>query len=487
MEIIILGASSDDKGTQLENLTQAILRNLGYTQVLTSEIGAGGFEVDVTAEFLQPGIGGNTKRLTICECKAHRAPISTTDWMKFLGKIFTYELGGKHVDGCFIALNGANGNVRGQYRQLSEIRQDISLVSGDDLFKILGTLYQLSPIGEVQHIIASISIRKVLTTSICYYKESVYWLISFTDNSYTLLNHAGNIINAEETDLLKELIGKNLDLAEFIDLKEDKKQRDRLLLTEKYVISMFLLEEKSMSATDLHQVCNSQIGLYPIAEFQEAEISAAVESLRYKEIIIEESESFQLKILTPNFQPLDVVYMFRTFIDEMLLPIALGSDCYKRFINAELLNEIGRIQGGLKIPEDRMPDWIRILQWSPSALHWALYPEPFIADRIQGLPDDDPVNLSYLAYFNQRLANFLSEDFLNQGLANYFYKVCGFSELETEQVIKLKNSKELLIKLDYKERIGLFSVSGTDLEQTAVVRFFADEPEPWDRPPLKTD
>lgn len=93
MEVIILGKNSDDKGTQLEKLTEAILKNLGYTDVSTSEIGAGGFELDVTAEFLQPGIGNTTKRLTICECKAHRKPISTTDWMKFLGKIFTHELG----------------------------------------------------------------------------------------------------------------------------------------------------------------------------------------------------------------------------------------------------------------------------------------------------------------------------------------------------------------------------------------------------------
>ncbi len=58
-EIIILGNSLDDKGTQLENLAKAILANLGYTEIVASEIGAGGFEVDVTAEFKQPEILNN--------------------------------------------------------------------------------------------------------------------------------------------------------------------------------------------------------------------------------------------------------------------------------------------------------------------------------------------------------------------------------------------------------------------------------------------
>jgi hypothetical protein len=51
----------------------------------------------------------------IGECKAYIKPIALPDWLKFLGKIFSAEISGTQVQGCFIALLGVNGNVIGHY------------------------------------------------------------------------------------------------------------------------------------------------------------------------------------------------------------------------------------------------------------------------------------------------------------------------------------------------------------------------------------
>lgn len=483
MEVIILGENSDDKGTQLEKLTEAILKNLGYTDVSTSEIGAGGFELDVTAEFLQPGIGNNTKRLTICECKAHRKSISTTDWMKFLGKIFTHELGGKHVDGCFIALNGANGNVKGQYRALREKRQDINLISGDDLYRIFGQLYQLSAINEIQYIIESLTTRKVLTTSICYYQEALYWLVVFIDNNYTLLDNSGKSVKDDGLLKLQGIISDTMDFADYVDLNSEKEQRTRSMLVEKYIISMFLIFNTRMELDEILRQCNAKHGRFPVDVFYENEVYSALKRLIEKGIVIYYKKKYNLKAFAKSHTQEDVTNMFHIFFDEKIVILALGSIGYNKLINEKLLNEIGKIQGNLVIPQDKKKDWIKILKWSPSALGWAIHPDQMIVGhRFNNFGITDNVDATDITYFNQKLSSQLSQDFTHQVLADYFFNICGIVELETEQIMKVKSTQKILTQLEYKERIKLGRFVHEEFNQVIAIRMLTEQPEPWEEP-----
>ena len=49
MQLYILGKNTDDKGTQLEQLTERLLNYQGLDNIQLSVIGTGGNEVDVTA------------------------------------------------------------------------------------------------------------------------------------------------------------------------------------------------------------------------------------------------------------------------------------------------------------------------------------------------------------------------------------------------------------------------------------------------------
>ena len=56
IRLIVLGHSSDDKGTQLETLTASILSSLKYTEVTMNAVGKGGNELDVVAKYTTPQI-----------------------------------------------------------------------------------------------------------------------------------------------------------------------------------------------------------------------------------------------------------------------------------------------------------------------------------------------------------------------------------------------------------------------------------------------
>ena len=117
MQLYILGKNSDDKDTQLEQLTVKILQHQGIEDITTNIQGAGGNEIDITA-YSQTTIGiCPQKTKVIGECKAQKAPINITDWLKFISKIhYTREIESKVV-GIMVCLSGANGAVVGMYNE----------------------------------------------------------------------------------------------------------------------------------------------------------------------------------------------------------------------------------------------------------------------------------------------------------------------------------------------------------------------------------
>ena len=86
MKIYCIGISKEDKGRQLEWLTQAILHNQGGEDVICNAVGTGGNEIDVSARLRHPLMSETIVIPVICECKAHKDPIGMDDWQKFIGK-----------------------------------------------------------------------------------------------------------------------------------------------------------------------------------------------------------------------------------------------------------------------------------------------------------------------------------------------------------------------------------------------------------------
>ena len=120
MKLYILGKNTDDKGSQLEDLTRDILASQGYENIVANTVYSGGSEIDVAASYKkQVGIK-NMDFPVICECKAHDKAIVMTDWLKFIGKLYIEKLKNEHTIGLMIALSGANGNVVGSYNDIKD-------------------------------------------------------------------------------------------------------------------------------------------------------------------------------------------------------------------------------------------------------------------------------------------------------------------------------------------------------------------------------
>ena len=132
----------------LESMVKNILRFLQYDYITTNEIGAGGNELDVVAERRIPSINNIEVYPVICECKAHERPIDMTDWLKFLGKVYKETLRNSRAEGLLIALNDANGNVKGDIRTCTY--QNVRLLTAEDLMNVCIQCYSMASILQVQ-------------------------------------------------------------------------------------------------------------------------------------------------------------------------------------------------------------------------------------------------------------------------------------------------------------------------------------------------
>lgn len=120
MKLYILGKNTDDKGSQLEELTRDILATQGYGNIVTNSVYSGGSEIDVVASRKSLTGVNNMDYPVICECKAHDKAIVMTDWLKFIGKLYIAKLKNKYTIGLMLALSGANGNVVGSYNDIKD-------------------------------------------------------------------------------------------------------------------------------------------------------------------------------------------------------------------------------------------------------------------------------------------------------------------------------------------------------------------------------
>ena len=170
--MIILGKTNDDKGMQLEQLTKNILERRGYKRIITNFIGAGGEEIDLTAEYEVPQINNNflIKKI-LCECKAHKKPNDINDWLKFLGKVYHSQIINKEIIGCFISLSGVNGNVAGNYEDIKKSCPSIQMINGDDLLQAITEIYNLHKFDSIRDIVKKFVNYKIEKHDIIYYKS----------------------------------------------------------------------------------------------------------------------------------------------------------------------------------------------------------------------------------------------------------------------------------------------------------------------------
>jgi hypothetical protein len=281
MRLRILGTTSDERGCELERLASRLLSRKGYRQVTTNLVGSGGNELDIVAEFPVPGLGTSHPVTIIGECKAHEAPIAMSDWLKFLGKVATEQWKPQaNVRGLLIALSGVNGNVAGAYNDLRKTMSTIELVSGDALRDMVASEFSVVAADQVAVHVSRSTPMAVVEISLAYYREHAYWLVVFSDDTFTLLDaaHLDQPVPPATIDALQYVKS----LKSFRDLSAEAESKQRQAIASKCLLALLLIHRDGLT---LPKACEELAKIE--ATVQSQDVGVALDRLRSLSLVSE--------------------------------------------------------------------------------------------------------------------------------------------------------------------------------------------------------
>ncbi|MFO1043558.1 MAG: hypothetical protein U0941_17380 [Planctomycetaceae bacterium] len=470
MQLIILGENTDDKGSQLESLTLKLLSQLRYSKLVTNVIGTGGQEVDVSAEHAMPEIGETASIKVLCECKAHKQPVGMSDWLKFLGKLWSERLAnGVDARGCFIALNGVNGNVFGHYESMKAKGMPIKLVTGESLIAEISKQFQCCSLESLVADLGRMTARRPVEYAMCYYQQDVNWVVKFADDTFTLIAAKGCSDTVPDVSKLTGLIADSMS-GQFVDLAAERAAQEQLARQNVIVIGSLFVCGGHGSVVEIQSQMTRADGQVP----DTALVVSTLDRLAQQGLVAEANGDW--KLLPNGDQPGEVVLLLRAFMEGIDVS-AIGCGYYDKLIDDALLGEICRIQGDLPIPEEWRERVLRILQWSPHALAWSLYPEPLIvAHRGQGTPMNEDDFHIFISNITERLA----ADFRLAPLREYFYRVRKIVEIDVSRTAIVKGPDKAEAEIAWRDRVVIGELDDSLGGGLRHMRALNNSPEPWE-------
>jgi hypothetical protein len=482
--MIILGKNKDDTGTQLEKLVEAILKKLGYVDVVTNKVGSGGQELDVTGAFPVPIPGGGTAKRLIAECKAYKKVVDVPTWLKFLGRIFTDEhKTGEKVSGCLIALSGVNGNCQGAYDDLKSIRKDITIIAGETLQRHLEDLFSMKKAGDIERLVRQLTDRAIRIQDVAYYDKAVYWAIGFQDDTFALLDATGRPIPRETVDKLVKLIKKSEALGQYIDIEAEAGAKKMAIAARKFVLSLII---DGAGATTI-QVMTSPETMLRLGGFHPDALKVAIEQLKGVGIVQQDQEKITVRDpSTCGYGHLPA--FFRELLGGFLCSAhSLGKPYYDQLISGGLFEEIVKIQRGVKFTDEQKKKAIELLTLTPSGLWNAVNPIAVIVNHRSGETNDPPmtdfIDKGDVDYFFQMLHECLNRDFRTDLFHEYFHETRKMVELDTSYQVKLKSDTALVFQdeVRVRSRLGELDIQFTPGRRRFILmQAMNGSPEPWD-------
>lgn len=449
MKLLILGKNKDDKGTQLEQLAIKILRSQGYVDIIPNMQVSGASELDVTAQKSnQTGIK-DIRTPVICECKAHESPINMTDWLKFIGKLAIERKKNPNAIGLMIALSGANGSVMGSYQTDFLNDSTLQLIANDDIIKLLSNFNILSNEKEVETIVNNLNIGRIAEISLVYYEHQIWWLVGFIDGKFTFLNSSTKFVPESEISEVLSILPNYttyqstnyVDVIHTIEFVQQAKQIELLILN--------------------NVLCNN-------GNVRLVDIAKRIKNIQTNETInedwltdiIDKSAFLQVnegQVCLCDINEIDIPSFYR-FVISNETPIDLfSSEFYQRHIDNDLLNQVWAIQFGFILPEKYWEDCKKIFKLSPSALLYALNPDPIYRNsNIPGLSES--MRDLYIQHFMDSIMSKFYIDFQHGAFSNMYYNKMGLRQLCKENTIVLSFKDKDDIRLSTKQLLEIIEL-----------------------------
>lgn len=448
MGLIILGKNRDDKGSQLEQLTKALLKSQGFTNIATNVQVGGGSELDVTA--VKKDTTGIKEITTpvLCECKAHQNPIALPDWLKFIGKLAIARRKNDRTIGLMLALSGANGNVVGSYNDDFTSDNTVQLIANDDLFLLLQRIYHLSEVDTVRGGISNIQGLEAEEVDLVYYNKKLYWLVSLGNGKYTLCDASGNVAEKKSIKDILPLLKDSTPFDEvgYVDVFDDVELKRRISLLKVRVINELVnnrvINKKRIDAI-AREIGTGQIDVDAITKNDPFMTTTKIKGRK------------KIK-LKDNLNITD----FYRFILTTGTPVELfTSDYYQSHIDKKLLDEVWQIQGGFTVDEEDMVNCLNVFKLSPSSLLYALVPDRMLSSY-EAVKSDEGMRFMYQSHFKSELARRLQADFQNQGLHKMFMML-GVDSATIETKMKVGNKEESFL-LESKQKFKLVGIQDSN-------------------------
>ena len=479
--LIVLGRTKEEKGAQLERLTFDILEALGYQNLVRNEVGPGGEEIDVTGEISIPSPGGPRRRRMICECKAHRRPCDINDWLKFLGKVYAEAaIRKEEVYGSFIALNGVNGNVRGNYETLRLAHDQVEVLSREALMGHLSALHPHRSAEQIIEIVRRQTPNVHETIQLVYFGRAVYWVVTFGNGAYTVLSADGAPVTGT-LPVLREMLQAELGVESFVDLGAEEKARERAVLSEKQILAALF---RLGGGGSLDQITGE------VPEYTREELQSAATRVRDRGWVTTDDHGTWRLDLPPHDQPEPRLVSMLQFAFTGTIPLRiLAAPLLDDRINLALVDAITRVQAGCPLNHQQRETVLALIRLSPTALGAALTPQPMIVNHRldQKLPAEvrERVDHEDPRLLIQALVDALILDYRHPKLGAYFFKDRGVVEVDVTQVVRVKSLEKLLFEGVSRSRMGHGEMAeqyGGGLRSMWILE---GAPDPWERPSAK--
>ena len=454
MKIIILGKTAKDKGTQLESLTKYILTSEGYTDIETNVLKSGG-EIDVVAYYKHILMGEPRKTKVICECKAINESINITIWHKFIGKLHIELMSDDSTIAVMIALSGANGYVKGSFEEIKEKRKNnIRLISGDSLEHIIRSRYNITTNTDIATHVSNYIDKRISTFELAYYDDDVFWVLQFNDGAYSILSKEGNFIDSVELNNLCEMLEQNKQYYNFINIEEDFKYIQRCKYIDILAVSYLIERNKTISINDLSKLFIENESDNQMGTLSDIEIKTILSFNKYIKIT---DDTYTLQ----NIDKGNIIEFYTYLLDDLIPIKIIRSELYQQNIDKELLNMIIAIQHDINIPEDCIDNSIFLLKHSPTALLYAIKPDPKIVRNRNGkLPAYmDKVEKAHTEIFLSSLKEGFIKDYNNNTLHSLYFEEWGIKSLKIETNIVIETKQET-IPISSKTTLRIIKLGG---------------------------
>jgi hypothetical protein len=464
MRLMILGSHSDDKGTQLEKLTRDIFISLGFTNIELNKEGGYG-EIDVSGQFIVPGMGHTTTHHLVGECKARSDPVNTTDWMKFYGKVHAHKATvTPNTVGYLVALTGANGKVVSSFEGIKKTDPNIHLVTSEYLIKYLTETQGLVPELALRAAVKKLTDRVLVDVSLTYYASKAYWILDYGDGSFTLLMPNGDAVAPETATKLQPMLAEQMNALVHINLNDEQKARQLHEASRKAVLAAAIAGNGKANLAD-------GLSIWKWEPLTELSVEKAAKELVEAGYITMSGSTYEMSpALDQDVSKLADLMI--ALLNGDTVYSAITSSWYTSRLNDKLLGEACRRQREISLSPKERSDAVKLMQLSPMAVLQALHPHPLIVNHRGALPDPK-FNVAGVPHIDEGDARFfmnmlyqsLAVDFQNPGLHKYmyeFHRIERFSIVHQTKVISREGQEMVAAEIPMGYRIGQWHQDAPD-------------------------